>query len=202
MVSEKKQIIKIYKIAGTIPEPNLSEIKEVIVENITINEMTNTTLNETITVNATDLSNVTANVTENLTANITTNLTETNTTELNVTNTTKIEYTWENIQIEFPKTRINNGEQNILYVKITEPDNTPIANDEQFEIKFMIDNRLGRKTEYKPTYEKQQWTTQILLPNEGKYTLIVNVKCADKQGYCKRFYAEGEKEASFEIEVV
>ncbi len=87
------------------------------------------------------------------------------------------------------------------YINITEGDDTPVTNGEQFDITVKITNPQGIQTTTTPTYEKQQWLVRLLLANKGTYTIEVEVKCEERKGHCFRLYPEGsaKKEHTFEL---
>jgi hypothetical protein len=111
---------------------------------------------------------------------------------------------WSSITVNFPDKlkKITSNITSYHYIAILEGDRTPVTNGEQFEVAFFLDDHRGLISELKENYEGSRWLIQLLLPNPGTYTLKINVACADKNGYCKRFYPAGSVEKTFDFEVV
>ncbi|MEM3154300.1 MAG: hypothetical protein QW165_01900 [Candidatus Woesearchaeota archaeon] len=156
-------------------EPTVANTTQNITDNITIAPMPET------------------NITPNITANETPNI-----TPMPTATPALVNISWETVTVTFPNTlkRIPIGTTSHHYIDIRENDSTPITNGEQFKINIMIQDPQGRKSELKPNFESGKWLVTIITANTGNFTLFVNIACAEKKGYCHRFYDEN-KEVEF-----
>jgi len=170
--------------------------------NITPDNVTNAALNatENVTINASSLTNTTLNNATNTTPNMTVNLTN----QANITTAQVVNLTWDGITINFPDTikRVNSAIKSHHYIEILEKDATPLTNGEQFDMAFIIGDKLGRETEVIPNFENNKWLITLLITNEDNYTLTVSITCEEGKGHCQRFYPPGGVNKSTEVEVV
>jgi hypothetical protein len=218
---ELKESLPIYKIAGIIIgvllligvifalitefRPHTAPVVSKVVPTSIPTPVPNITaptqnVNENVTPNISNV--IVANTTINAAANIT-NVTVI-TTPAPQSTMAPVNYSWGTIIINFPDKlkKIASNTTSYHYMEILEDDGTPVTNGEQFDIKFTLDDHLGRKTEIRENYENGKWLFQLLLPNPGKYTFTVIVSCEDKKGHCKRFYPAGRTEKTLDFEVV
>ena len=230
--SEISQVVKIYKIAGLVLVSLIiigviasvvmhyaarPSVEKKVVQDREPKAVEIVTLNETIEAVEQNLTNMTVeNVTQNI--SIQENVTVeniTNQTTINMTNGTKksdvalsaprFPLNWSSIKIQFPETlkRVGSNANNFEYINVTEADRTPVSNGEQFKLEFTLFDPAGRPSFLLANYERDAWLLKLLLTNKGKYWLKVTVTCADKKGYCQRFYdTEGHAENSYAFEVV
>jgi len=181
-------------------KPPVQEIKEPV-QNITapVQNITEQNITQNVTQNVTIEQNATKNITQNATP-----INVTNQTIPAPENKTVVKYTWETVTVNFPSTlkKLPPGATTHHYIEIIEADGTPATNGEQFYVVFLLDDHYGRTSEVIAGFENNKWLVTLILPNKGPYTLITSVKCADKNGHCKRLYPEGGIEKSTDFEVI